>query len=43
LIDAGELAIEEIAEVSDSKPASVVVKVIKLKPDDGKGKMNPNS
>ena len=39
LIDAGELSIEEIAEVGDSKPASGRGKGAQAgKPDDGKGK-----
>ena len=39
LIDAGELAVEEIAEVGDSKPASGRGKGAQAgKPDDGKGK-----
>ncbi|MFV5466167.1 hypothetical protein [Acinetobacter towneri] len=39
LIDAGELAIEEVAEVGDSKPASGRGKGAQAgKPDDGKGK-----
>ncbi|MEG3539392.1 hypothetical protein V5I80_05240 [Acinetobacter radioresistens] len=39
LIDAGELGIEEIAEVGDSKPASGRGKGAQAgKPDDGKGK-----
>ncbi|UOH76194.1 hypothetical protein MOW08_06740 [Acinetobacter schindleri] len=39
LIDAGELSIEEIAEVGDSKPASDRGKGAQAgKPDDGKGK-----
>ena len=39
LIDAGELAIEEVAEVGDSKPASGRGKGVQSgKTDDGKGK-----
>lgn len=39
LIDAGELSIEEIAEVGDSKPASGRGKGAQAgKPDDGKGR-----
>ena len=39
LIDAGELAIEEVAEVGDSKPASGRGKGAQAgKPDDGKGR-----
>ncbi|QKT97723.1 hypothetical protein FOB20_02230 [Acinetobacter lwoffii] len=39
LIDAGELSIEEIAEVGDSKPASGRGKDAQAgKPDDGKGR-----
>lgn len=39
LIDAGELAVEEVAEVGDSKPASGRGKGAQAgKPDDGKGR-----
>ena len=39
LIDAGELAVEEVAEVGDSKPASGRGKGVQSgKTDDGKGK-----
>ena len=38
LIDAGELAVEEVAEVGDSKPASGRGKGAQSGKDDGKGK-----